>query len=119
VAADWLNSGSSVAAPVDTVAEPAVDHLDRLRMTANRASSCLHCPKPGDENVGPLALASIDILIAAAEHAGLPGVATIPTMGAKVEGSLALADGDPPMAGNRCCYLGDWLPCQRLLPDDP
>ena len=85
--------------PADTVAEPTVDHLGRLRVTANRASGCLHCPGPGDENVGPLALASIDL--PTADH---PGVATIPTTGAAGEGSLSLADDDPPMAGNRRYY---------------
>jgi len=47
MAAGRLNLGSSVVAPA------ATDHCDRLRSIANQASSCLHCPGPGDENVGP------------------------------------------------------------------
>jgi len=62
VAAGRLHSGSNVAAPANTAAEPAIGHLGRLRVMANRASSCLHCPGPEDENVGPLALASMDLL---------------------------------------------------------
>jgi len=103
--ADRSNPGSSVAAPVGIVAEPAVDHLDRHRVIANRASSCLHCPGPGDENVGPLALATIPIV--AKKHADHPDVATIPTMGTEDERSLVLAVDDLPMAGNCCCHLAE------------
>jgi len=98
MAAGWLNSDSSVVAPAVT------DHCDRLRSIANQASNCLHCPGPGDENVGPLALATTDFLTVAMERADHPGVATIPTMGTKDEGVPALTDGDLPTAGNRCCY---------------
>ena len=54
MAAGRLSPGSSVVAPA------AADHCDRPMATANRASSCLHCFGPGDENVGPLALATSD-----------------------------------------------------------
>jgi len=97
MAAGRLNLGSSVVAPA------ATDHCDRLRSIANQASSCLHCPGPGDENVGPLDLATTDLLTVAKEHADHPGVATIPTMGTKDEELPALTDDDPPTAGNRCC----------------
>ena len=100
-----VGSGSSDAAPADTVAEPAVDHLGRLKVTASRASSCLHCPGPGDEYVGPLAVTSTDLPTVATDHADHPGVTTIPAIGAESEETLALADGDPPKAGNRRCYL--------------
>jgi len=46
MAAGRLNPGSSVVAPA------AMNHCDRLRSIAKQASSCLHCPGPGDENVG-------------------------------------------------------------------
>jgi len=98
-AADRLSSGSSVGA------EPAIDLLGRLRVTANWASSCLHRPGPGDENAGPLALTSTDLPIVAADIVGLPGVATIPMMGTGGEEPLALADDEPHMTGNRHCYL--------------
>ena len=77
-----LNLGSSVVAP------PATDHCDRLRSIANQVSSCLHCPGPGDENVGPLSLATTDLLTVATEHADHPGVATIPAMEPKARGLL-------------------------------
>jgi len=82
------NPGSDAVAPADTVAEPAIGHLGRLSVTANRASSCLHCPGQGDENVGPLALASIDLPTVATDYADHPVVATIPTMGLKARGPL-------------------------------
>jgi len=99
VAADRLSPDSSVVAPV------ATDHCDRLRVIANRASSCLYCPGPGDENVGPLALATIPMM--ATDYANHPDVATIPTMGTEDEKSLVLADDDLPMAGNCCCHLAE------------
>ena len=97
MAAGRLNSDCSVVAPA------ATDHCDRLRSIANQASSCLCCPGPGDENVGPLDLATTDLLTVATEHADHPGVATIPTTETKDEGFPALTDGDLPTAGNRCC----------------
>ena len=97
VAAGRLSPDSNAVAPADTVVGPAVDHLGRLKVTAIRASSCLCCPGPGDENVGPLALASIGLPTAAAEHADQPGVATIPTMGAGDEGSLTPAPTSSPV----------------------
>ena len=54
--------------------------------------------------MGPLALASTDLPIVAAESAVHPDVATIPTMGAEVEESPALADDDQPMTGDLCCF---------------
>ena len=95
MAAGRLNRGSSVVAPA------AADQCDRLMATANRASSCLYCPGSGDDNVSPLALATIPIV--ATEHADHPDVATISTMGTKDEELPALTDDDPPTAGNRCC----------------
>jgi len=97
MAAGRLNFDSSVVAPA------ATDQCDRLRSIANQAYNCLHCPETGDENVGPLALATTDILTVATDRADHPGVATIPTMGTKDEGFPALTDDDPPTAGNRCC----------------
>jgi len=109
MAAGRLSSGSSVVAPA------AADHCDRLRSIANQASSCLYCPGPGDENVGPLALATTDLTVAT-EHADHPGVATIPMMGTKDEGFSALTDGDLPTAGNRCCYpVGTGCPANDSL----
>jgi len=101
--ADRSNPGSSVAAPVGIVAEPAVDHLDRHRVIANRASSCLHCPGPGDENVGPLALATIPIV--AKKHADHPDVATIPTMRTEDERSLVLRSMICPWPGTAAVTL--------------
>jgi len=80
--------GFDAVALADTVLKPAIGHLGRLKVTASRASSCLHCPGPGDENVGPLALASINLPALATDHADHPGVATIPTMGLKARGPL-------------------------------
>ena len=110
MAAGRLSSDSSVVAPA------ATDHCDRLRSIANQASSCLYCPEPGDENVGPVALATTDLLTVATEHAGHPGVATIPTMETEDEVFPALADGDLPTAGNRCCYpVGTGCPANDSL----
>jgi len=63
-------------------------------MISNQALGCLHCPGSGDEDVGPLALASIDLLTVAVGIVVHPGVATIllPATGAEAEGSLVLAD---------------------------
>jgi len=95
---------------VGTVAEPAVDHLDRLMVIANRAYSCLYCPGPRDVNVGPLALATIPIV--ATDYANHPGVATIPTMGTGGEGFPALTDDDLPTAG--CGRLAETVPPTAL-----
>jgi len=88
MAAGRLSPGSNAVVPADTAAGSAVDYLGRLKATANRASSCLNCPGPGDESVNPLALASIGLPTVAAEHADQPGVATMPTTGAEDEGPL-------------------------------
>jgi len=49
--------------------------------TAILASNCLYCPKPGDENVGPLVLSSMIFLDVVPEIVDRPDVAStrIPT----------------------------------------
>jgi len=105
VVADQLIPGSTGADLADTVAAAlAAGHLGHQTMTSNRVSSC---PGPGDESVGPLALASTDPLAVVMESVGRSGVATIqiPMTGAENEGSLALAVVDHTVAWGHCYLL--------------
>ena len=105
VAAGRLSYGSNAVVPADTVTEPEVDHFGRLRVTAIRASNCPHCPGPGDENVGPLSLASIGLSTVAAEHADQPGGRPPRRWGLRTKGLLSWRAAIHPWAGTAVITL--------------
>ena len=106
------------------VAEVTADQHDHPMSLSTPVSSCHCCPGPGVDNVGPLALATIDFPTVAAESAdhsidhSIEASIRIPTIGAEDEGSPVPADIDHrgPLLFP-CC--GDWLPCQRLRLEGP
>jgi len=100
VVADQLIHGSTGADLADTVAAaPAADHLGHRTMISNRV---FNRSGPGDESVGPVALASTDPLAV-----GRSGVATIQISmtGAENEWFLALAVVDHTVTWGYCYLL--------------
>jgi len=89
------------------VAEVTADQHDHPMSICTPVSSCHCCPGPGVDNVGPLALATIDFPTVAAKSAdhsidhSIEASIRIPTIGAEDEGPLSRLTS---ITEGHCCF---------------